>query len=144
MNTELFAKIRDMIREHPERHDQSTWESQSVTGECGTARCVAGWAVTLTTGKPVYSWRPGEEIRLSDATIDLAHDKGVYMEDPHDSAAVPDLAVKLLGLRNATHAHLLFYIADDERARRAVEKAAAGDREGFLLALNGGGQDAER
>lgn len=143
MNTELFQKIHNAITTQPDQHDQSTWESQSVH-DCDTTRCVAGWAIHLTTGQPVLSWQPGEEIRLSDATIDLAHDKGVYVEDPEDSAAILDLAFKLLGLEDFMQAHLLFYVATDERARRAVEKAAAGDRDGFLLTLNGGGQDAER
>ena len=139
MNTELFAKIRDMIREHPEQHDQSAWESQPVD-ECGTTRCVAGWAVALTTGLPVYSWQPGEEIRLSDATLRLAHEKGVYVEDLGDNGVVPALAARLLSL-TPNEAGSLFY-SEDERAHRAVEKAAAGDRVGFLLALIGGDEDA--
>ena len=139
MNTELFRQINEIISARPEKHDQATWESQSPR-ECGTARCVAGWAVYLTTGEPLLSWQPGEDIRLSDATVELAHDKGVYVEHPGDSVTIPRLAAKLLGLTR-DEAASLFY-SDDLPARWAVEKAAAGDRDGFLLVLTGGGEDA--
>ncbi len=35
----LATKIWDQIAEHPETHDQSSWED-----ECGTTKCIAGWA----------------------------------------------------------------------------------------------------
>jgi len=45
-NVELFKKIYRQITDHPETHDQGIWES-----DCGTARCVAGWALYFHNSK---------------------------------------------------------------------------------------------
>lgn len=50
MNRELFKQIYDIIKVNPKASlNMSEWES------CGTTRCVAGWAIHLTTGKPLYA-----------------------------------------------------------------------------------------
>jgi hypothetical protein len=55
-NRELFKKIYDQITTHPEHHWQDVWEAEvsefdsrrSGDPLCGTARCVAGWALHLS------------------------------------------------------------------------------------------------
>lgn len=53
MNQELFKKIYDIISASPSEFEMSTWEDSEE--QCGTTRCVAGWAIFLTTGKPLYT-----------------------------------------------------------------------------------------
>jgi hypothetical protein len=38
---ETAQVVWDIVRLHPDRHDQSTWEAVNT---CGTTRCIAGWA----------------------------------------------------------------------------------------------------
>jgi hypothetical protein len=71
----LRGKVRDVIRDHPERHDQSLWFSSSACGAdpadvalwadrpvphvavnpdapvCQTTACVAGWAAIMAAPK---------------------------------------------------------------------------------------------
>lgn len=42
---ELLRAVRKQITEHPETHNQGTWSRRT---ECGTTRCIAGWAVALS------------------------------------------------------------------------------------------------
>lgn len=52
-NTELFDAIADRIEAEPHRYDQSDWWTLARDGAgniCGTAFCIAGWAVELTVG----------------------------------------------------------------------------------------------
>src|SRR6266567_3851879 len=80
MDTELMAKVRKVVADNPERHDQSVWisnvfnlygASMATAGEarawafqdvpdepmdddrpvCGTTGCVAGWVVILSAPK---------------------------------------------------------------------------------------------
>jgi hypothetical protein len=44
LNLDLLVEVRDHIAAHPLLHDQSHYE---FTQECGTSRCVAGWATHL-------------------------------------------------------------------------------------------------
>lgn len=46
INRELFQKIHDQITMEPETHWQGTWES-----DCGSTRCVAGWAIHFATDR---------------------------------------------------------------------------------------------
>lgn len=135
INTELFAKIRDVIKDQPGRHDQSRWES-TLSG-CGTARCVAGWAIHLTTGKKVVYWEPGlSSIEVSPSVRALAAERDIQA-DPDDGDGVPlipVLAASLLGLTEA-QADILFY-ADNGEALNCVELAADGDLYGFERALD--------
>lgn len=46
MNLELGKTVRDLIKAHPDQHDQSTWTSRSDENpieSCGTTACIAGW-----------------------------------------------------------------------------------------------------
>ncbi len=56
---ERCSFVAKILREHPERHDQSTWYDDddyghltpaeaAMIGSCGTAACVAGWAVACS------------------------------------------------------------------------------------------------
>lgn len=53
-NRKMFARIAVQIGDHPETHDQSSWECSAEENseeydlpveECHTTRCVAGWAI---------------------------------------------------------------------------------------------------
>jgi len=112
MNTELFSKIDEVIQNTPERHYQGTWES---VNECGTTRCIAGWAVHLTTGTPVYD-RHGDPTRES---AQLASSLGV--SDPWHISAV---AQRLLDITPEQAGKLFF--ATDEDARQIVHAVATG------------------
>lgn len=67
MNVELLKRINDVVKLDPESFDMNAWE-----GYCGTTRCVAGWAVYLTTGEPLY--RGGG---WADSLCDLAVELGL-------------------------------------------------------------------
>lgn len=72
-NLPLLRKVLDHIDAHPEEHDQVTWgfeyrwpsaqfliEEHLRAGKCGTAMCIAGWAVSL--GAPqTFDGNWGEE-----------------------------------------------------------------------------------
>lgn len=120
-NAELFAKIRDIIRDNPEQHDQSTFEDDA----CGTTRCVAGWAIYLEAGAPLFTSDPG--VRLTPEVKALEERLGLVrggFEDDLDM--VPVIAQKLLGL-NDRQAHQLFYRMNNRRALELVERYAEGE-----------------
>lgn len=50
MNTELLLKIADTIEEHQHLYTQGTYGMRKDPRECGTACCVAGWAIALSPG----------------------------------------------------------------------------------------------
>ncbi|MFF8831343.1 hypothetical protein [Streptomyces sp. NPDC015131] len=50
-NVDLMLQVRNHIKMRPETHYQGLWETH--TADCGTARCIAGWAIYLATGKSV-------------------------------------------------------------------------------------------
>lgn len=114
MNRELFQRIDEIIRVGDEiRHDKfymNSWESG-----CGTARCVAGWAIHLTTGEPVF----GPDHHLSRATVALVEQLGVRKD-------CAELGGKLLGMERSDS--WLFY-TDEETAAEFVRLAAAGEEE---------------
>lgn len=122
MNTELFKKIDDIISADPGKLWMPTWESRTL-GYCGTTRCVAGWAVYLTTGEPLYD---GDDV--SPATKDLLQTYG----SPH----IPDftkIGAALLGL-NLQDASRLFLSVSGETAAKFVHLAAVGcDDEALAL-----------
>lgn len=121
VNRELFQKIHEVITLHPEQHDQGTWEESDPT--CGTTRCVAGWAVTLTTGKPVY----GKGEALHPATLALGKRPGI--------PSVPSIAGELLGLSDVV-AWDLFYRTSNDKARDVVRAFAEGRNDDARLILS--------
>ena len=48
-NEELFRRVADAIEANPEQYDQGQWE-------CGTTRCLAGWANRLTGHVVPATW----------------------------------------------------------------------------------------
>lgn len=54
MNTELLEKIAAQIEETPDLYRQHVW---ALNTECGTAHCIAGWAVRLGLGDEVADRR---------------------------------------------------------------------------------------
>ena len=51
LNIPLFQKIHAQITRDPGSHDQGSWEA---VGECGTTRCIAGWALHFEAHGDVY------------------------------------------------------------------------------------------
>lgn len=128
MNAELFEKINEVLTEHPELHDQESWENT-----CRTTRCVAGWAIHLTTGEPLYA---ATEIHHP-SVLELAEQLGL----PRHSG-FSRIAAKLLGL--GEHGRVaLFHYCDDLEAREAVARAAAGDEDGFRAIVGRAWERAE-
>lgn len=109
MNTELFKKIDDTIQAQPGSFDMSGWESTA----CGTTRCMAGWAIHYTTGRPLRR-APG---RTHPSVIRLAAELDVVAE-------FEEVGAKLLGL-SEEESSTAFYM-DDRFARRFIHLAAQG------------------
>lgn len=101
---ELAQKILDQITEHPETHDQDTWEN--VFGECGTTYCIAGWAVA-------FNARSTEDRSTYQARILLADELGL-------TAHWSTLGQELLGLDDQ-EAEDLFYSGTEEAPAMLAE-----------------------
>lgn len=52
-NRVLFEKVAARIEESPDRYRQSDWYTET---DCGTAYCVAGWAITLAHGEEWWDY----------------------------------------------------------------------------------------
>lgn len=119
VNTELFRKIQTAI-EDESKLDMDNWETLNAD-ICGTTRCVAGWAIALTTGAPVYAWRNRdswfEVLHTSPETERLARSLGVAGDD------VAIIATKLLGLDDLEGE--IFY-QDNETALQFIDLVVAG------------------
>lgn len=98
---DLRLKVLRQIERHPEAHDQEVWES-----ECGTTRCVAGWALILAYPQATSA---GQALYF-------------YSEDHYvaggGSASFEEAAGRLLGLTPFEASDLFFGISNEE----AVEK----------------------
>ncbi|MFE0101205.1 hypothetical protein [Streptomyces sp. NPDC059009] len=81
-NTELLVKIRDMIREHPEQHDQDHWAKRT---SCGTTYCIAGWAAVLTGAQldwiPVHGGWSANTIDNEDEYIEICAQRVMGLSD---------------------------------------------------------------
>ena len=116
-NKTLMQNILDFITEHPEEHDQITFESTAEDTsylldipeeECHTTRCIAGWAFIMS-----YPFSTG----LSGAA--QSHYAGDSdMSDPDDYRTG---AAELLGL-SEDEALELFYEASNEEAIEALKR----------------------
>lgn len=111
VNEELFRKIRDQITLQPETHDQSRWEGYDHD-PCGTAICVAGWAIHFTA--------LAEGVSVADGTWNFRHQYA--QRHGLRSTSYSNVARHLLGL-TVDGAEKLFY-ADDEEARALVREYA--------------------
>lgn len=96
--------VLDVITRNPDCHDQGSWQNE---GECGTTRCVAGWAAhahgyrTLSISK--FVWAKGDKKR-----------------------AVDSLGKDLLHL-SPRDANRLFYTSSDAQAVEALRYVAKGE-----------------
>lgn len=124
MNIELFRKIDEVIQALPGQHYQGTWETMTA---CGTTRCIAGWAVALTTNAPLFDvyGNPTRE------TSQISREFGLS-----DGFNIGAIGRRLLDLTPQQAGRLFF--TDDETARDAVRCFAAGDEAGGLAVLAGG------
>lgn len=118
-NMELFKQINEVISARPEEHDQSTFESEQ---SCGTTRCVAGWAISLTTGTPVFGDTYPTTLHPEVAALEerLGVQRG---KDEDDVDMVPLIAQELLGLTDQ-QAHQLFYTFNRDAAQLLVREYA--------------------
>lgn len=115
-NRELFQKIHDIIDAKPDVLAMDSWENRGA--DCGTTRCVAGWAISLTTQTEL-----ADGYRFHSAVLALAEEYGI----PIPGMPYPALARRLLGL-SADEAGCLFY-TDEETAAEIVRLMADGQFE---------------
>lgn len=125
MNRELFKKIDDIITPDPAKLDMGSWEDS--TPECGTTRCIGGWAITLTTGEPLYVRTEGGLYRQHPSVIELAKRLRTPVwgaaEGHGEEANIPKLAAKLLDIPRS---HQQFFFSEDEVGAAYVKAAAEG------------------
>lgn len=96
-NLALAQQVLDQITEHPHTHDQEMWFS-----ECGTQRCIAGWAVEFSDGyELVHSDTFGRTL--------------AYRPDGTSTPDVDLVAQELLGIDRDT-AESIFFDFDNHRA----------------------------
>ena len=122
MNTELFRKIDAIIKLTPEKMEMCSWASNEERS-CGTTRCVAGWAVHLTTGQPLF-----DDDNEHPSVRELADSLGV-------PPAFEVLGGELLDLSPEVAARL-FYVSNEDAAK-FVSLAARGLDEGAEEFLDG-------
>lgn len=122
INTHLFQKIYDQITQHPETHDQKQFE---WTAECGTTRCVAGWAVAIHHQADSIYCRALEGITIN--TPDLP----VNPDSPEGTRWLSSTAVEAMNLLGLTpeQAHDLFYdtMDDGKAVAKVLRYATKGD-----------------
>lgn len=105
---ELWRKIDAQLVNEPESHDQSDFESGD--DDCGTSRCVAGWAVYFFSGRDV-------SIYQSKRILEKQHYPG------EGFVHTATMGQHILGL-SQENADWLFYDTDnDEAAAFVAEKA---------------------
>lgn len=92
-NQALFDKIAAQIEETPDRYNQGEW--RNVHAECGTAYCVAGWAVELSRGEEWF--KEHEQV----TTIERVNNEGAIEEHQErwvPGAYIEDTAITELGI----------------------------------------------
>jgi len=115
INTAMFQKIVDQIEAHPELHNQEDYTNET---QCGTAHCVAGWAVFLWGEENGIEPSPYNQLAL-DA---LAKKYGsTTWGDSFEGGR------RVLGL-TGVQASALFYNMDNDDALRMAKEYAAGGR----------------
>lgn len=117
-NRELFQKIHLVIDVQPDALEMDSWENREA--DCGTTRCVAGWAVSLTTQTDL-----ADGYRFNPAVLALAEEYGISLPD----VGVPysALARKLLGLSRDESGYLFY--TSNETAAEIVRLMAEGQFE---------------
>lgn len=123
LNIPLFQKIHAQITRDPESHYQGSWES---INECGTTRCLAGWALHFEAHGDVYKRDVHGCATGWSTQVQTLFDS---RDDLEAWWAVSRIARHLLGL-TWEQANRLFF-SDEEQAAEAVRLAAEGDLGGF-------------
>lgn len=127
MNRELFKKIDDIITPDPAKLDMGSWEEWADDPECSTTRCIGGWAVTLTTGKPLYVRTEAGLYRQHPSVIELARRLGTTVwglaEGSYEEANIPKLAARLLDIPSS---HRTLFYSEDEVGAAYVKAVAEG------------------
>lgn len=91
---ELAVKVIDQVTKHPETHVQSMW-----TNSCGTAGCLAGWAVALNRQDGENSWDTKQRIAAELRPVDA---QGRTLDgDPDGFPAWSEAAAALFGFIDA-------------------------------------------
>lgn len=130
VNRAMFARIAAQIGDHPETHDQTEWELSPEeradlldlpVEECGTTRCVAGWAL--------HFW--GVDHGLGDKP--LFEVCSAYLEEHPEVRGgglswYTEAAAHLLGLGPANAAVLFSASLDADEAYDRVVQYANGER----------------
>jgi len=141
VNVEMFKKIRDQIKRDPKAFQMADWEASlaedvaafaddfdvefydanrggwdtAPASECGTARCVAGWAIYFEAESRGLNL----SLPLGQLKSQIAEQEGfVY------GATFEELGERILGLDGRTS---LFY-KDEEEAYEIVNEYAEGLR----------------
>lgn len=76
---ETAQAVLDIVRMNPEQHDQNVWETGDLEDECGTTRCVAGWAVHLHGHNVIDVLMVDGMIRLGCELLDIDTLEGVRL-----------------------------------------------------------------
>ena len=126
MNIELIKKIRDQVAPLPDTLDMSSWQGAGEV--CGTTRCIAGWAIHLTTGESLYApCGANGEIAHHPSVTDLARRLGVLDRFEEIAAALLQIDVSVVPFYISDRAGLAWLDAaargDEERAREIVVRA---------------------
>lgn len=137
MNTELFRKIQDVI--DTEAFDMDSWEGDTDTygTECGTTRCIAGWAIHFSLPEDDNNLRDESGV-MSAAVVDLARSRGIQGAYRYNFAAI---GADLLDISRSL-ASEVFYL-DNDTAREFVDLAAAGDEEEAIHLIRGNPDEDE-
>lgn len=119
-NTEMFTRIMNQISDHPETHNQASWEW--AVSSCGTTRCVAGWAL--------HFWGVDQGF----GHLDLDYLRAEYVKAnpavrcwPSAGATYVEIGADILGLENSEAHHLFVEIQDQDEAFDLVSKYAHGE-----------------
>lgn len=127
INTAMARKIADRITAHPDTHNQDYWSN-----ECGTTRCIAGWAVYL---QAVDSARIGDgqevgEVGLNGLARDYLRAEG--LEEERFYVPVETAGRHILGL-TVDQAEKLFWTTSNPLAVEYVAELATGSIPAELL-----------
>lgn len=97
-NLELAKTVRELIRQHPNQHNQCEWSTNYYSNpirDCGTSACIAGW-VAAANGRTVNDVEEDETLQA----------RGIYM--------VSSYAQEELGLSEAQHDSLFWELNDKD------------------------------
>ena len=127
LNVKLLDRILRHVKKEPRRFNMGQWVDSSVTAPCGTAACLAGWAVILGDPK-------GNTKAVRAKFIHLANNQN---GGTPDTSTIFKRAMKALGLTyDEAKGMFLTYTGEDGQAaaQTAEQKIALikTDRQAFV------------